>query len=294
MKRKAILVSFIFLLAFCVIAPVYSTFFSFNKMQHKYLTLKRQVRRELGRARCQAAFVIQDLQYSRLKISSREHERFPAASLIKVPILAVAFKAVSENKIKLSQSVVIERGDITGGSGILKSKKPPITLTFEELLEIMIAHSDNTATNKVITILGYKYINRSFRALGLGHTTIERKMMDFSRRKNGVENYTCAADIVLLFKRIYDKKFINTDFSVLALEFLKKQKVNDRIPLYLPGSLDIAHKTGLERGVVHDAGIVFTSNGDYLICVMTRRVRDSTYAKKFIAKLALLTYNLYR
>jgi beta-lactamase class A len=120
-------------------------------------------------------------------------------------------------------------------------------------------------------------------------------MMDFSQRSNGVENYTAASDIVYLLEKIYNKQLIDRAYSELILSFLKKQKIKDRIPRYLPKGVIVAHKTGLERGIVHDAGIVFSPKDDYIICVLTKKVKVYSKAKKFIAQLSLLTYkNLYR
>jgi beta-lactamase class A len=295
MRRKTIFaLGLFFILLFTVILPAYSTLNTLQKKNKMYLDLKKQVRRELRGVGGNAAFVIQDLTSPNLKLTCRENERYPAASLIKLPILATALQAVHENKISLNQIVIITKRDITGGSGILKSKSFPVTLTFEELLGIMVSNSDNTATNKVIDLLGMEYINRTFRTLGLRYTTLRRKMMDFSGRRRGVENYTSTSDVVLLLQRIYNIKFVDADSSRLALSFLKQQKVNDRIPLYLPDEVDVAHKTGLERGVVHDAGIVYAPKGDYIICVLTKKVKNYKQAKKFIAKLSLLTYNLYQ
>ncbi|MDD5194995.1 MAG: class A beta-lactamase-related serine hydrolase [Candidatus Omnitrophica bacterium] len=295
MKHKILFGHFIFLvLLFTLMLPAYSTLSAIQKKNRMYLNLKKQLRKELRTIGSNASFVVKDLSLPSLKISHKENERYPAASLIKLPILAVAFQAAAERKVALSQDVVIRKRDITGGSGILKTKRLPFKLSLTELLEIMIANSDNTATNKVIDILGSGYINRKFRTLGLRHTTLRRKMMDFSGRKKGIENYTSTSDIVTLLERIYNNKLVDSKSSNLALSFLRNQKVNDRIPLYLPGAVDIAHKTGLERGVVHDAGIIYTPKGDYIICVLTKKVKDYNRAKKFIAKLSLLTYNLYK
>ena len=238
------------------------------------------------------SFFIKKLSFSGLKLVHEETKQFPAASLIKLPILVAAFYAIGEKKVSLEEMVTIEKKDVTGGSGKLKALSLPRKLLFGHLLELMISSSDNTATNKVIQILGFKYINNIFKKLGLSHTTLDRKMMDFSQRRKGVENYTNASDIAYLLERIYRKKFINRKLSQLALSFLKKQRVNDRLPRYLPPEVVIAHKTGLERGVVHDAGIVFSPKGNYLICVLVKGAK-SAKAKKFIAQLSLLTYNLF-
>ncbi len=256
--------------------------------------LKSLLREEFKNQKIEYAFVIKKLGFLDPTLLHKANQQFPAASLVKLPILAAAFYAVKEKKISLEKLVTIRRKDIAGGSGKLKSLSLPRKFTFAQLLELMISLSDNSATNKVIEILDLKYINSIFKRLGLTDTTLVRKMMDFSQRKNGIENYTSAADISYLLEKIYKEKFVNKKLSKLALSFLMKQKVNDRLPRYLPAEVIVAHKTGLERGVVHDAGIVFTSNGDYLICVLVKGGKNYAQAKKFIAQLSLLAYNLYQ
>ncbi|MCK5492649.1 MAG: serine hydrolase [Candidatus Omnitrophica bacterium] len=239
------------------------------------------------------SFFVKDFSFPQLELSFQSEEKIAAASIIKLPILAVMMRAVKENKFSLDDEIIIKRKDITGGSGKIKGMKIPIKLTLRKILELMITRSDNTATNKVIDLLGYDYINNDFTQLGLTDTFLKRKMMDFSLRSKGVENYTTARDITLLFEKLYTKKLVDKSSSELMISLLKKQKVNNRIPRFLPEGVIVAHKTGLERGVVHDAGIVFNEKGDYIICVLVNKVKNFNNAKKLIAQLSLLTYNLY-
>ena len=158
----------------------------------------------------------------------------------------------------------------------------------------MIIYSDNTAANKVIDMLGFEYINKAFEDMGLKETILQRRIMDFVQRSKGIENYMSVYDIALLLEKIYRKELVDEEASELMLSFLKQQKVNDRLPRDLPEDIVVAHKTGLERGVVHDAGIIFTPQGDYLICMLTKGIKEYAQAKKIIAEVSLLTYNLYQ
>jgi len=156
------------------------------------------------------------------------------------------------------------------GSGIIKDYAAGTQFNIDYLVEVMITQSDNTATNMFIDYLGMDSLNNYFKRLGLSDTNLVRKMMDFKSRKAGLENFTSARDVAFLLEKIYNNKLINKDFSGKCLEILKRQKARDRIPKKLPSDAVVAHKTGLEKGVCHDAGIVFTPNGDFLICVLTR------------------------
>ena len=255
--------------------------------------IERIAAEELGSGGVDYSVLVKGLNIDGLDFYIGKHKQFPAASLIKVPILAAALIAVGEGRIILSDTVIIEKKDITGGSGVLKAAKLPHTTTVEKLIELMVSASDNTASNKIIDMLGFDYMWEAFRKLNLNDTVLARKIMDMSMRSRGVENYTSSADIAIVFELIYSGSLVDENLSKKALSFLFKQKINDRIPMLLPKELKIAHKTGLERGVIHDAGIVFTENGDYLICVFVKNERSYKKGKKFIAQVSLLTYNLY-
>jgi len=294
-SRPRVVVSVAAILLLCLVFNfiLFLNLVNYNKKVWLFNSLRKEITTQLKDNSINYSILIRDLGIFGPKFSYNENSSIVAASLIKLPVLAVVFVAENEGLLSLDQEVIIQRKDITGGSGILKAKKLPLALRLSELLKIMVSRSDNTATNKIIELLGFDYLNLKFKELGLHDTSLSRKMMDFKSRKKGIENYTSARDIAYLLEKIYKKDFLNKKFSELALSWLKQQKVKDRLPRYLPEGTVVAHKTGLERGIVHDAGIVFSAGGNYIICVMLSNASSYKKAKKFIAQLSLLTYNLY-
>jgi len=294
-SRPKIVVSTVLVLLFGLAFNVifFLNLINYNKKVWLFYSLKNKITFELKDTDLDYSIAIKDLGIFGPEFSHNKDADVVAASLIKLPVLAAVFSAVKEGVFSLDQDVIVQRKDITGGSGIIKAKKFPFTLKLSDLLKIMISRSDNTATNKIIELLGFDYLNLKFKELGLRDTSISRKMMDFSSRKKGIENYTSPRDTVYLLEKIYKEKLIAKRLSRLALLWLKQQKVNDRLPRYLPKETVVAHKTGLEKGIVHDAGIVFSPAGDYVICIMLSNADSYKKAKKIIAQLSLLTYNLY-
>lgn len=240
-----------------------------------------------------AGIVIEDLKTG-WQFSLNKDKLFPSASIVKIPIMAACFQAVYEGRLDLKEKMVLKLSDKTTGSGILKNVSPGTEIPVEKLIEIMIAYSDNTAANILIERLGFEYLNDYFKRSGLKNTNLSRKMMDFQFRKKGVENYTSAADISNLLEKFYQRKFLSRKVSEKCLSMLLRQKVNDRIPKRLPEDCQVAHKTGLERNICHDAGIVFTQQGDFLICVLTKSRSGTRQVKEFISNLALVIYQTYR
>lgn len=256
--------------------------------------LELNIKRERSHFKLNPGILIIDLKED-WKIAYQQDRAYPSASLVKIPIMAVCFYALAASKINLDQKVRMESSDRVIGSGVLKTMPPGKEFSVKELIALMITESDNTATNMLIELLGVDYLNSCFKRFGLKNTNLVRKMMDFKSRRKGVENYTTCRDIGLLLLRIYRGQLLSREASLECLELLKKQKMKDRIPAKLPANLVIAHKTGLERRICHDAGIVFTDKGNFIICVLTRhRYKTARFAKEFIARVARDVYDYFQ
>jgi beta-lactamase class A len=238
-------------------------------------------------------YVIKDLTTGQVAMSNADLA-FPSASLIKLPVLCAAFQAIEEGKMSLSAPVTLQRGDRRGGSGLLKWAPTGTIYTNRELLEYMIGHSDNTATELLIRQLGYDYLQNTFSRFGLRHTDIHPEGFKLTSRHVTEDNMTSPEDMATLLEKIYRRELVSPQASDQMLEILKHQKLRDRLPRFLPTGWGIAHKTGLLRKACHDVGIVFAPRGDYLICVLT--AHDVTYkkAKRFIASVGRITYDYYQ
>ncbi|MCM8798217.1 MAG: class A beta-lactamase-related serine hydrolase [Candidatus Omnitrophica bacterium] len=238
-----------------------------------------------------AGILLKDLK-TRQEISFNKKDSFPAASLIKVPIMLACFYAGRERRLNLEEKIVLHSGDRVGGSGILKNLPPGRVFTVERLIELMITVSDNTATNILIEKLGFDYLNSCFKRMSLKNTHLLRKMMDFRERRAGRDNFTNAEDIAYLLEKIYLKRFLSQKISAQCLHYLLNQKYRDRIPAKLPAGIKVAHKTGLERKICHDAGLVFGPKGDFIIVVLTQG-EEIRKAKRFIADISSTVYDYY-
>jgi beta-lactamase class A len=255
--------------------------------------LKEYIKNSTKGYKGETAIVIKDLETG-WQIDFNKDEDIPSASLVKIPIMMAYFCAAQEGKLKLSDTIELKAADRVDGSGPVKLGLPGSSYTIEDLIYSMITQSDNTAANMLINRFGIDELNRYFAKFGLKHTNLSRKMMDFKLRKHGIENYTTVADMAYILEELYDGKFINKKISEMCLKLLAGQKVNDRIPKRLPPGVIVAHKTGLENGVCHDVGIVYTKKGSFLICVMTKHnYTTARSTKRLISRISLLAYNYY-
>lgn len=265
----------------------------YNLRQERWEANSRQILKRISSFRGETGLVVKDLQTGWTFLHNDE-ARFPAASLIKIPIMVACFKAVEDGRLDLGEKYVLRRQDRVGGSGLLRRMRNGRAFTYGELIDYMVTHSDNIATNVIIKRLGFDYIRGVFEALGLKDTVLNRLMMDFRAREDGLENYTSAREITGLLEMIYHGRCLTTDISEKCLDVLKRQKINDRLPRFLPREATVAHKTGQEREVCHDAGIVFSPHGDYIITVLVRTWSGPLTTKTFIARLSSYFYQVFK
>ena len=304
MKKRNILISLLLI----IILPVGTVFsyryyqsykenqkkkFIFEKRKANWLTLRQRLTDGMAKFNGEVGIVIKDLEMNWV-ISFNKEKLFPSASLAKIPIMATCFLAAEEGRFKLDRQIALKDSDKLTGSGILKDTRPGATFTVEELIGLMIYDSDNTATNILTNMVGIDYLNNSFKTFGLKNTELSRRIADYKSRDAGLENYTTVEDMALILEKIYRRVLVNKDISEKCIKLLKLQRISDRLSKYLPVETLVAHKTGLERGICHDVGIVFTSEGDFLICVLTKHSNsNSAPSKEFIAKVALHAYNYF-
>ncbi len=301
MKIKAAFLTVILILLGTVLFFSYRSYnrspekVSLRDREKAWLGLKIALGNKVAHFKGTVGLVIKDLDTGR-EIDLNKDTPIPSASLVKIPIMLSCFYAAQDGRIHLNDPVRLHYADRVSGSKVLGNKPIGSVFTVEELLHPMITQSDNAAANLLIDFIGFDTLNAYFKKMGLRDTNLARKMMDFKERREGEENYTTAADMAGLLEELYHKKFLNGEISDKCLELLGEQKINDRIPKKLPkDGTFIAHKTGLERHICHDVGIVFTNNGDFLICVLVKHEnRFAIPAKKLISDIALLTYNYYR
>jgi beta-lactamase class A len=264
-----------------------------QKKKTGWAELEKVLENNIRGFKSDAGIVVKDLKMD-WEISFNKEKPFPAASLTKVPIMAACFLASEQHRVDLERNVVLKSADKLTGSGTLKNMPAGTVFKVEKLIGLMIYESDNTATNILTGLLGMDYLNSTFKAFGLKNTDLSRRIADYRSRNKGIENYTTAGDMAFLLEKMYRRTLINKDVSEKCLGMLSLQKVNDRIPKYLPVDITIAHKTGLERTVCHDVGIVYSAKGDFIVAVLTKHANpNSVPSKEFIAKIALHAYNYF-
>lgn len=218
-------------------------------------------------------------------------QKMQSASIIKVFIMLEAYNQIKNNSLDKNKSIVLKDNMKVGGAGSLSGQKEGYKVSVTELINMMITQSDNTATNILIDTLGFDSINKTIRNLGFSDTLLQRKMMDAKAISQGKDNYTSVTDLLSFFRKLYLNDCLSLTYDKEMIEILKNQRINFKIPLFLPGGTVIAHKTGELAGVENDGGIVFSGKGDYILCIMTSKVTSVESARNTIGNISKVLWS---
>ena len=170
---------------------------------------------------------------------------------------------------------------------------PGVTqLPNRDLAAMMVAVSDNSATNVLIDRVGMENVNALLDSLGLHNTKLRRKMMDVKAATEGRENISTPQDMLTLLEKIYQEKVLNKEMTADFFKMLSTHK-DSFVPRDLPDGLQIANKPGELEAVRTDSGIVFLQNRPYIICVMTTYLVRERDGEEAIAKISAAAYRYF-
>jgi beta-lactamase class A len=241
---------------------------------------------------------IEDLSTGQ-KFLLRSDSVFPQASSIKIAVLADLYHQAqlaahgAPGKAKLSDLYTMQSSDLVPDSDIMGGLTPGVTrLTNRDLAIMMVAVSDNSATNVLIDRLGMDDVNALLDSLGLHHTRLRRKMMDIKAAAEGRENISTPAEMLTLLEKLYQGKVLDQEMTADFFKVLSTHK-SSFIPRDLPDGLQIANKPGELEAVRNDSGIVFLHNRPYILCVMTIYLTRERDGEDAIAKISAAAYSMF-
>jgi beta-lactamase class A len=216
-------------------------------------------------------------------LSMLGHDPFPAASVVKLPLLIAALQAVESGKLQLQTRYVVESADQVGGSGLLQGFEPGLAVTLQDLLTMMIIVSDNTATNMVLKLLGGPtMVNTSFQRLNLQRLRMYGELMAPVGRKTSAQRQdilatTTAHEMNQLLQRLYNGELLSQQLKGLALSILAKQHYQEMLKRYLPSDAVVHSKSGQIIGVRCDVGLIDYQGMVYSIAVLSQGCQDQRY-----------------
>jgi beta-lactamase class A len=201
-------------------------------------------------------------------------EPFPAASTIKLPILVALHQEAAAGRVDLAEERPIPAAARVGGSGVLAEMSPALRLTLADLAYLMIAVSDNTASNVLLDALGPERVRRTMADCGMGRSVLGRRFLGRLPRPEEGENVTTAADLVALLAAIAEGRAASPAACAEMRRTLGLQQHRELLARRLPEGLRYGGKSGWLPGLAHDAGLIEGPGGTLAIAVLTSGFTD--------------------
>lgn len=215
---------------------------------------------------------------------------FTAASVIKLPIMMTAFREARAGNLRFDDAVVLRKEDKVGGSGVLMEFHNGLALTLLDAIHMMIVVSDNTATNLVIDRVGLETVNSYLSDLGCAGCRLEAHLM--RPKPNGPYNRVSAGDIARLLKSLVSGTIGNPGDCETMVSILGRQQVNHKMPRLLPREAKCAHKTGEQRSITHDVGIITGPGVRFVAVFLSDNVPDTRAGERAIGEAARWAYDV--
>lgn len=227
----------------------------------------------------EAAVAVAHLE-SGARFQHRADEPFPTASLIKLPVLIEAYRQAESGRLSLDAPVELRDADKVPGSGILTPHfSAGARFPLRDALRMMIAWSDNTATNLVVERIGLEATTAAMRELGCPETRLHSLVfrrdtsLDPQRSRRFGLGSTTAGEMLRLLEKLHRRELVSPAASDAIRRHLAACQDRSMLPRDLPPEAQIAHKTGGVTGVRTDAGLIVGPAGTLAVCVLTRANR---------------------
>lgn len=257
----------------------------------KDINLAEQIQKRLEGLPGRISFYYHNLATGE-EFSYNPHEKLMAASVIKLYVMAEAFRRIESGSLDPQQLISMKKKDYVPSCGAVAYLHEGLEVTILDLITLMIIFSDNTATNVLIDLMGIDEINNGIQGLGFYDAYLRRKMFDLEKSRQGIQNLITAEETGLFFQKLYEKTLVSETASQKMLDILKHQQLNGKIPFYLKAlkeEPEIAHKTGEDTGITHDVGIVFGKE-PFIVCFCG----NETNTPEFERAMAEISLELFR
>lgn len=207
-------------------------------------------------------------------IGVNEETVYTPASLLKIVILIAYLKESERDHMLLQtpvtfsqeQKALLDASPTDRGTELLIGN----TYTIEELLQRMIARSDNGAAYALLQRFEPEKIKKVYQDLALADPDEAQDPFTMT-----------VADYSFFLRVLYNATYLERNSSEKALTLLSQVEFRDGLSLSVPASIPVAHKYGehLSPGItekdpdvleLHDCGIIYHPDKPYLLCIMTR------------------------
>ena len=248
------------------------------------------------------SLVIKDLSTG-LTYEHEPHRRLPAASVFKLPIMAALLHEVEHGRLSLEDRHAPHDGLSRHGTGSIGRLQADVARTIGEYCHMMIAQSDNVATDLILELIGTEPVNALLDELGLTNTRVNMPIGRWHYLMVGLDdepinahhdalcdervqdgrfnfdavtfcdslanNVSSASDMARMLEMIHRGRLISADASQRMRDMLLACTHRGMIPRQLDPAVQVAHKIGQSARIRADVGIVYLPHRPVIISALT-------------------------
>ena len=213
----------------------------------------------------------------------RADDVFPTASMIKVPLLLTLYDRVERGALALDSilpypdTLKYQYEEITDVTGYLE---PGEKLPLSHLAFLMVALSDNVASLWIQALVGGGVaVNEWLAAHGFRETRVNSRTPG---REAARETYgwgqTTPREIAEVMVMIREGRAVSPRASEEMYRLLTRSHWDDEALSQIPPTVQAASKQGSVDRSRSEVLVVNAPGGDYVLAVITKNQRDTTYA----------------
>jgi len=279
-------------------------------------TLEETIRARLDSLQAQSSFYAKQLGPAGKEVAVRADVPMNTASVIKIPVMILAFRDADAGRLDLDQRYVIRPEDQRRGSGLLQTFAPGLQPTLRDIVTQMIITSDNTATDIMIAKVGRDRVNRLLDSLGYRQTRLnattgelfrqvwvasdpkyasmsdrevftrgfpsdsgaDRRNVAFVADSSKWLGRTTAREIARILEQLQRGELASQTSTQQMLRILRQQFYASRLPQRIRFRAGIAHKTGDWPPLLgNDVGIIYAPSGPIVAAVFTNMNRGDFF-----------------
>ncbi len=222
----------------------------------------------------------------------RGDDTFNSASVIKIPVMVLAFQLADQGKLSLEERVTIQAADVRGGSGVFRYHDPGMQPTLRDVILQMIITSDNTATDIAIAkVGGVARVNAWLKERGFADgmrltQTTGDLFAKYRALPEGQSNGKTNDDrtywlgeltphaTARMLEGIQRRTIASEKSCEDMLRMLRAQQAGARrLPHFL--TVQVAHKTGdFPPVLANDVGIIYSRSGPIIVSLFLNAITE--------------------
>ncbi len=242
------------------------------------------------------------------EIALNADKQMDTMSVIKIPLMAEAFRQIGEGKFALTDRVTLTDAAKRPGTGIIRSLDAGAQLTVKDLLTMMIIVSDNTATDLIYEkVGGPQAVNKLMESWGLAsiHANANADAWFQALRAAGsAEKFyrggknpfglSSPRDMGKLLEKMEKGEAVSKAASDQMLQIMRGQVYSSRLPRYVSG-YRIPHKTGdFLPYIGNDVGVLESRDRRIVMSIFTaQHFGARVHLEDAIGRIAELTGNYF-